>query len=85
MNQEPTLAGMVRPWLRMLFLSVLLVSPGGLAAQEAAPPSADGAPVAPPAPVLVEQNTSGHYFEFIVTAIGVGVALFAVCRSSQRN
>ena len=61
---------------------------GTLSAQEPAP-EGGAAPAAPQAPgggaVVIEQDTSGLIFEWILTTIGVGVAVFVVCRSSRRN
>jgi len=50
---------------------------------------APAAPTAPQAPgggaVLIEQDTSGLMFEWVLAAIGIGAAVYAVCRSSRRN
>ena len=69
-------------------LGLVLTVPG--VAQD---PAGGGAPAPAPSPpqapgggaVLIEQDTSGLMFEWVLAAIGVGVAVYAVCRSSRRN
>lgn len=61
-----------------------------LATATAVPGQDGGAPPAAPAApsgggAVIQDNTSGLYFEWALTAIGAGIALFAVCRSSGRN
>lgn len=64
-------------WLLSL---LLLVGGEGPAAAQDEPPSPAGG-----GGVVVQEDTSGRYFEWVLAAIGVGVATFAVCRSSRRN
>jgi hypothetical protein len=72
----------LRSCVSRLALTAALAATRLLPAQ--APPAAP--PAAPPeAGSTVVQNTSGHYMEWAVVAIGVGIAVFAVCRSSRRN
>ncbi len=61
-------------------LTVLLVAfgVGVLSGQEEPPPAGGGG-------VVLQEDVSGHYLEWVLVAIGVGVATFAVCRSSRRN
>jgi hypothetical protein len=67
-------------WMARWSLTVLLVASwvGMLSAQEETPPAGGGG-------VILQEDVSGHYFEWVLAAIGVGVATFAVCRSSRRN
>jgi hypothetical protein len=72
-------------------LTVCVWQANGASASAQEAPTALGAPTAPTAPqapsgtVLMEQDSSGHYFEWTITAIGIGVATYTVCRSSRRN
>jgi hypothetical protein len=63
-------------WLSLLLLAC--AEGRGFAQDEPPPPPSGGG-------VVLQEDTSGHYFEWVLAAIGVGVATFAVCRSSRRN
>jgi hypothetical protein len=74
-------------WLFPLALCAGLLAggPRALSAQDTVP-----APTSVPAPdsgggAVIQENTSGLYLEWSLVAIAVGVAVFAVCRSSRRN
>jgi hypothetical protein len=78
--------------LRLLFLGAALTAAGAgsLSAQTPAPVPAPqtqpgGGGGGGGSGAIIEDDTSGLYFEWALLAIGVGVALFAVCRSSRRN
>jgi hypothetical protein len=75
--------------LRAAFPGLLLVmafAPAVLRGQDESAPAAPAAPQAPAGnTVLMEPDTSGLYFEWALTAVGIGAAMFVVCRSSRRN
>ena len=68
----PVLAG------ACLAVMALVLSATRAQAQDAPPASGGGG-------IVIQENVSGRYFEWILTAAGAGIATFAVCRSSRRN
>jgi hypothetical protein len=68
------------------FIATCVVVASLAAASSLRAQTAPAAPAAPPdSGSTVVQDASGNYLEWGIVAIGVGVAVFAVCRSSRRN